>query len=683
MTAPSARRSLTPWRSRAAHAAVVGWGVAASLAFAVSLPSAYRAVSTVCSAAVCPPASFDAAAAARVRELGIPLDVWALVAIGSITVFALTCAAVGAMLLGAVRSTSGRGHDTAFATAALLFALIVAFPQTLESLATELPALRPAVEVFTSLSLVAFVAWIMTLPEGRLRSSSSVVILISATAYAAMVPIAPALGIPGLAVALGGLTVFAAVAWDVVLRFRERRRSRRRDVPPLGMELPIAVVALVTLAAAGVVQGTAVPRGSLGDIVLQVLLSLVFLALPIGLGASLLRRGIPDGRGSLAAVLVGGVSTGLLLSLFVVGYLAVVAAGADPAFAAVLAAAIVALAAAPVVVGVRGLVRRVARSPRDSARALHDISARLTRVSDPDTVPDAAAAAIVEVFGFADAWIESAERSTPEGAVPVPINHGTTTYATLVVMPRPLQDLAGERERDGLAALAAYLGAVFAAAAREADLRAAHAELILARDAERTSLRDELHDELGPLLGSVVLRLRAAENLVEPSSRALIDGSRRDVTSAVAAIRRIAYGLRPPALDEDGLATAIEIFGRGLSSAGFAVTVRDETSGEPLPSTHQLAVYRIALEAMVNALTHSGGTGCVVVMHRERGDFVVDIEDDGSGGSDAELDPGIGVLSMRERARQVRGTVEHAATAGGGTRVRVRIPGPRTDAGSP
>lgn len=652
------------------RAAVVVWGAVAAAAFAVSLPAAFRARRTVCDDATCAPGALDAAAAARLDATGISTEVWAMTGIAMATVFALTCFAAGALLLR-------RAGDVAVATAAVLFALAVAFPQTLDALAAAVPALGPAVTIVTSLSLAALVAWMLTFPDGRLRSRASAVTLIVALAYCILVPIAALIGIAFPVVALVGLVVLAAIAVDVVVRFASP--SGRAQRSQTGLVLLAAAAAIVALGVAGILQATVVPSGSLVDIALQALLMLLFLLLPVSIALSVLRRGLWDGNGSLLRTLAASVTAAVILAAFAIVFATSAAAGADPSVVAVIAAASASVVAVPLFAAIRDGIRRLTRTPADPAHAVRDLSARLAPTGDPETMADAAAAATVDAFGFRAAWLERDGEAPPAvsvaepGTVRIPITHGEQVFGSLAVVPRPLQDLSDRRNHAALAGIAAYIGAALAEAARARDLRAAHAELVVAREDERRMLRDELHDDLGPLLGSVVLRLRAAENSLGPDepTQELIRGSRRDVSDAVAVMRRVAYRLRPLALDEQGLEAALESVAHAFSVGGFEVVVHDGTAGAEIPSAVQLVAYRIAVEAIANAARHSRGTTCRVRIDAADSGLRVTIEDDGRGGA---VEPGVGVLSMHERARSVGGSVEIVADGSGGMRVVAALP---------
>ena len=118
-----------------------------------------------------------------------------------------------------------------------------------------------------------------------------------------------------------------------------------------------------------------------------------------------------------------------------------------------------------------------------------------------------------------------------------------------------------------------------------ADLQQSREQLVLAREEDRRRIRRDLHDGLGPVLGGVAMRLDAAGNALDrdpETTRRLVAQSRQDITDALADVRRLVHGLRPPALDDLGLLAALDQQAERMSSADLAVTVAAEDL-PPLP----------------------------------------------------------------------------------------------------
>lgn len=196
---------------------------------------------------------------------------------------------------------------------------------------------------------------------------------------------------------------------------------------------------------------------------------------------------------------------------------------------------------------------------------------------------------------------------------------------------------------------------------------------IQATEAERARMAREIHDDPLQAIAGVI------QQLEEPSPDA---GSARDSLREVAArLRGVATELHPPILDDLGLVPAIEAAARGASSERLVdVRIEDLTgyarSDRP-PAEVELAVFRIAQEAITNALKHARSRRVWVEGRVAARAVELSVLDDGigipSGRAEEALRGGhLGIASMRQRAVAVGGTVDITGLPGGGTAVRVR-----------
>jgi signal transduction histidine kinase len=205
-----------------------------------------------------------------------------------------------------------------------------------------------------------------------------------------------------------------------------------------------------------------------------------------------------------------------------------------------------------------------------------------------------------------------------------------------------------------------------------AQLSRSREQLVSAREEERRRLRRDLHDGLGPTLAAIGMQLAAGRALVDRPEelRALHVELQEQTRQALADIRRLVYDLRPPALDELGLAPAIAR--QGQRFAGLAVDVHADGDLAGLPAAVEVAAYRIATEAITNAARHGEARTCSVRLSR-KGALDLEVIDDGTGLSQVARG-GVGLSSMRERAAELGGTCEIGSAPGGGTLVRARLP---------
>jgi signal transduction histidine kinase len=274
----------------------------------------------------------------------------------------------------------------------------------------------------------------------------------------------------------------------------------------------------------------------------------------------------------------------------------------------------------------------------------------------------------------------SAAGTPPEVLHAIPLAYGSQRLGELVVGARAGERRLAAADRAVLELLAAPLSvAVFATALSE-QLQASRERLVSAREEERRRLRRDLHDGLGPALTGVTLQADLARNLVlvDPARAVELLGELRRRTGAVIEdIRRVAYGLRPPALDELGLIAALsqEIAQIGRRPDGPPVTIGlDLPEALPvLPAAVESAAYRITVEALTNALRHSRAGRVQIRLWLER-DLSIEVRDDGT--HEPGLAPwpaGVGLRSMHERAAELGGSCKAGPTDAGGL-VRALLP---------
>jgi signal transduction histidine kinase len=208
------------------------------------------------------------------------------------------------------------------------------------------------------------------------------------------------------------------------------------------------------------------------------------------------------------------------------------------------------------------------------------------------------------------------------------------------------------------------------------DLRRSRERLVLAREEERRRIRRDLHDELGPRLAALALELDTAREAMR-SDPGQIDAALGQAAArareGIADVRRLVYDLRPPTLDDFGLAGALREQAGRLSGDGLSVSVAVERELGPLPAGVEAAAYRIASEAMTNVVRHAGASRCEVTVALGDGRLFVGVSDDGRGIDDDAVH-GLGLESMRERAEELGGSFEVAAGAPSGTRVLAVLP---------
>jgi two-component system, NarL family, sensor kinase len=253
----------------------------------------------------------------------------------------------------------------------------------------------------------------------------------------------------------------------------------------------------------------------------------------------------------------------------------------------------------------------------------------------------------------------------------VPLTYQGVEVGHLYVAPRHARTTLSNRDLNLLSDLAQQLAVAMVAIRASEQVQASRTALVTAREEERRRIRRDLHDGLGPSLASMKMQLTAVHRLMEtePGRAAeLLSEVRDGMDETTADIRRLVYGLRPPLVDELGLIAALR--NHPSAHAALELTIAPDQLPE-LPAAVEVALYRIASEAIHNAVRHSGGRHCQVVIDVADGEVRMTIIDDGRGWPDP-LVAGVGVAAMRERAAELGGTVE--LTSSGGTTITTHMP---------
>jgi signal transduction histidine kinase len=209
------------------------------------------------------------------------------------------------------------------------------------------------------------------------------------------------------------------------------------------------------------------------------------------------------------------------------------------------------------------------------------------------------------------------------------------------------------------------------------ELQRSRERLVAAREEERRRLRRDLHDGLGPKLAALGLKLDAARSMVDTrpgEARDLLGAVKGDIRETIDDIRRLVYGLRPPALDELGLAGAIrERVQSFAAGAGPELVVEAPDRLPPLPAAVEVAAYWIANEAITNVVRHASARRCEVRLELAD-ELRLCVRDDGVGLADGWR-AGVGTSSMAERASELGGELVLRGRADRpGTEVHARIP---------
>lgn len=246
----------------------------------------------------------------------------------------------------------------------------------------------------------------------------------------------------------------------------------------------------------------------------------------------------------------------------------------------------------------------------------------------------------------------------------------------LWVRPRQGQQKLDEPDRTLLQSLADQAAPAVAGLRLLEDLQASREGLVAAREEERLRLRRDLHDGIGPTLAGVRLQVDTARAALPPGSPAtgLLRKVGADIGAAVAELRLITDSLRPPALDQLGLAGAVRQLVTRLSSPTFHIHVYLPHDLPGLPAAVEVAIYRILAEALANVISHAGASNAYVAILVDEDTVSLDVVDDGAGLPKKPRREGIGLTSMRDRTQEIGGQYLITTVPEGGARMHAILP---------
>jgi len=213
-------------------------------------------------------------------------------------------------------------------------------------------------------------------------------------------------------------------------------------------------------------------------------------------------------------------------------------------------------------------------------------------------------------------------------------------------------------------------------------LRALSARMLGIQESERSRLARELHDQIGQSLTAIKINLQSLM-LRSDALRHVphIEDGIRIVDATIAQVRDLSLALRPPQLDDLGLAAALRWhLDRQAKASGVVVRLEEDLGGGDFDPELQSACFRIVQEAVNNALRHARATEIRVVIRIEGEHVAIVVADDGAGfdigaaHAAAAAGGSLGLISMEERAALAGGQLQYRSAPGGGTEVRARLP---------
>jgi signal transduction histidine kinase len=588
----------------------------------------------------------------------------------------------------------------ALIVAVFLFAMATAqFPPDLIAMQADHPVQVAVGFTIDLVFLLGFVNLFFLFPDGRFTPRWTIAIsaamllslvndlLITHDAFKNPSPVKDALQ-------FGTLIVSAVIAQ--VYRYRRtsgpvERQQIKWFLSGLGFALLVFVVLNVAIVDRNLLApGAPVKQAIISELILSMVWVPVQLCIPITLATAIMRYRLFEIDVVINRALV---FTGLSASIVGLYALVVVGLGnllhtGDDLVLSLAATVLVAIVFQPLRLRLQRGVNHLLYGDRDEPYA---VLTRLGRRLEGTPAPDAVLNVIVDTVATAlklpyvaitrlqapDEQILTARGRAVAQPFRFQLIHQGETIGSLLVAPRAPNEPLTRADRNLLNDIARQAGAAVHAVQLTIDLQQSRERLVLAREEERRRLRRDLHDGLGPRLAALTLRIETARERLasDPLADELLGDLSTSTEDAVADIRRLVYSLRPPALDDLGLAAALHQASESYGSGGPAFSLEAPDQLPALPAAVEVAAYRIAQEAIANVVRHAHARHCIIrltvnitICH-----LLIEVEDDGRG-LPPDTIPGIGLHSMRERAEELGGTCEIQPRTSGGTLVRALLP---------
>lgn len=325
---------------------------------------------------------------------------------------------------------------------------------------------------------------------------------------------------------------------------------------------------------------------------------------------------------------------------------------------------IVAVIAAPVAIGMLHvgdwLLYRGRPDPeRAVTRMLAALNTPTGQHDTPSTVLQAFTRALFLDRGrISGSWFQTVvvgpDTSTASDSESFLVDYRGEVLAVVELTPRRGESTLTRRDRRVVDGLLAQAAPALDAARTVVALRESRARTVAAREEERRRIRRELHDDLGPTLSGIALSAAAlATRTGDPEACQL----HQELRMAVEQSRELAYGLRPPVLDDHGLVAALH------DRVGGPDVRIDAPDDLDLPASVDLAALRIIQEAVTNARKH-GAAPIGIRLRLEHGHLRLRVSDAGPG-LPPDVRAGIGMMSITERTDEIGGTARYDRAANG------------------
>ena len=480
-----------------------------------------------------------------------------------------------------------------------------------------------------------------------------------------------------IATAIGFAIVAIAVVASLVsfvVRYRRSVGEERQQLRWIGGSLGVSIC----LGVVGAVTWGVFPYAF-------ILYMVALLVLPIGTAVAILKYRLYEIDLVVNRAFVYGAMTVCVVTTYVlvVGLVGTTLSNRSDLVLSLAVTGLVAVCFQPLRARVQRFVNELMYGERDDPYAA---LARLGRRLESSLGAEAVLPTVVETIGqtlrlrYVGLTLDGSDHiaaayGTPDTALlDYPLVHQGATVGELRLAPRAGEQLR-EVDRELIADLAPQVAAAAHAVGLAQELQAARRRLVELREEERRRIRRDLHDGLGPALAGLTFTLDAVHNLAASDlerANTLLASATEQTQTMIGDVRRLIYGLRPPALDELGLVESLRGIASREACPATSVTFEAPEVLPPLPAAVEVAAYWIVQEALTNVTRHANARSCTVRLAVQPDAVLLRIADDGSGIGQGRN--GVGLQAMQERAAELGGVCEITSTPGDGTIVEARLP---------
>lgn len=208
----------------------------------------------------------------------------------------------------------------------------------------------------------------------------------------------------------------------------------------------------------------------------------------------------------------------------------------------------------------------------------------------------------------------------------------------------------------------------------EHERRESARQALMVQERERRRVARELHDEVGQIFTAIMLQIESLAAHAPEGCADELEELRETARTGATDVRRIAARLRPEALEDLGLQSALSALAASFGEQTRIAVDRALAPVTELGPEQELVIYRVAQEALTNVARHAQARTVQLSLRRDDGDAVLRVRDDGRGLPDGAALSSSGIRGMRERAMLVGASLTLRAVAEGGTEVELRVP---------